>query len=346
MELITYPQTELEQLRADWQRLEHGAEMTYFQTYEWNRMLLPAIPADNKYFEALFLAAKQDGEVVMIAPLWVIKRTYRFIHHPMIYIFGNGGWSDYLNFIYSSFSEEAAAAVMNYLHEHYADIPLSFSSLKSSSSLYQYINSHYSLETDTTGLCVSLALPATVDEWWSSLSKHSRQNMRTAQNRMSKEGVEYTVNFDDTNVDKALCIQMRAVRSEMKSHRDEKVKMSKKIKRMVKSAILHIPSRGGYHPIYDDSGAKIMTLRDNNGELMAYFHYGYDAVHREIVVLSAGVAKEYERYSPGMLLMKAYIENAIKDGGIRNIDFTRGAEPYKLSLGGKANINHSVSFRI
>lgn len=344
--LHTYREQDFHRLRPIWQQLEQGREMTYFQTYEWNKMLFRALPYDGRHFETLFLLVSDDDTPLMLAPLWILKKTYKFIHKPAIYLFGNGGWSDYLNFIYRDFSEQAVACIFSYLKEAFPSVPLCFSSLKESTSLYQYLQSHYPLITDRTGVCVSLFLPSTTDEWWQSLSKHSRQNLRTAHNRMQKDGITYNLNFDDRDVDKEHCIRLRALRSEMKAVRDEQVKWTTRLKRKVKSLFLEIPSRGGYHPLYDDPNAKIMTIRREDGEMLAYFHYAFDPIHQEIVVLSAGVDKYYERYSPGMILLQAYIESAIAQGTLRLIDFTRGAEPYKLALGGTPLINHSVELKI
>ena len=56
--------------------------------------------------------------------------------------------------------------------------------------------------------------------------------------------------------------------------------------------------------------------------------------------------EEYERYSPGMVLMKAYIEYAIEEKMVDIVDFTRGDEPYKLALGGIRMINHTIQLTI
>ena len=346
IQIETYHQTEFAQLRADWERLQQGEEMTYFQTWEWNKMLLHAVPNDSAHFETIFLLIKRDCNAEMIVPLWIIKQRYRYVHRPMITLLGQGGWSDYLNAIYLRFCEEVMNAVMDYLRVTFPTLPLHFSSLKEGSSLYHYVHQHYDITTDITGDCVSLFLPNKQEEWLQSLSKNTRQNLRTAINRLDKDGITYVIDFDDTSVDKQVCIANRTRRSKMKAVRDERVSWRKKVTRWIKRMCCSLPTQGGYLPILDDPNAKIMTISTVDGQLMAYFHYGHDMVHREIVVISAGVMEEYARYSPGMVLMKNYVAHAIETKAVDVIDFTRGDEPYKIALGGVRKINHTIQFAI
>lgn len=346
IKIETYSQNEFLRLRTDWERLQKGEEMTYFQTWDWNHMLLRGVPKDSAHFETIFLVVKHNGIAEMIVPLWIIKKRYHWVHRPMIYLFGYGGWSDYLNCIYYDFREEIMDAVIDFIQKRYPSIPLYFTSLQENSSLYRYILKHYILLTNIQRDCVSVILPDTIEQWYQTLSKSTRQNLRTAKNRMNRDGIYYTVTFDDHTVDKQICIANRARRSKMKSIRDTKVNWIKQLKRHLKTIYCALPSQGGYLPILDDPHAKIMTLSTIDGNLMAYFHYGYDEIHNEIVVISAGVMEGYERYSPGMVLMQAYIESAINKRKLRVIDFTRGDEPYKLALGGKRKINNTVKFCI
>lgn len=346
IQIDTYRQTEFVRLRTDWERLQQGEEMTYFQTWEWNQMLLRAVPKDSAHFETIFLLVKREGITEMIIPLWIIKKRYRWVHRPMITLLGQGGWSDYLNAIYSDFSEELMDAAMDYLRINYPSIPLCLSSLKEDCSFYNYLVQRFRINHDITGNCVSVILPQTVEQWQKSLSKSTRQNLRTAINRLDKDDISYTINFDDALVDKQVCIANRVRRSKMKATRDEHVSWIKQIKRKIKSMCCALPSQGGYLPIMDDPKAKIMTISTTDGHMMAYFHYGYDDVHREIVVISAGVMEAYERYSPGMVLMKAYIEYAIEEKMVDIVDFTRGDEPYKLALGGIRKLNHTIQLTI
>ena len=55
IQIETYSQDDFLQLRTDWEQLQTGKEMTYFQTWDWNNMLLRGVPKDSAHFETLFL---------------------------------------------------------------------------------------------------------------------------------------------------------------------------------------------------------------------------------------------------------------------------------------------------
>ena len=167
---------------------------------------------------------------------------------------------------------------MKYVKRTYGHLPMTFSSLKGASSLARYLHTTQSVLSDVTGQCVTLDLPQTYEAWWQSLSKHTKQNIRTARNRLLKDGVDYTICFDNQVIDKHYCIAIRNARSKKKLTRDEgRVLLPKRVKRWIKSKFCSIPTKG-YLPILDDEGALVMTLC-NNDELMAYFHYSIDAAH-------------------------------------------------------------------
>ena len=64
----------LNQIREEWMELQTGKEMTLFQSYQWNKMLLEHyVPTDTREYESIYAIVESDGHPCMIAPLWVIK---------------------------------------------------------------------------------------------------------------------------------------------------------------------------------------------------------------------------------------------------------------------------------
>ena len=69
----------LEKIEQVWKLLERGSDMTLFQSYDWNKMLLEFyIPKDTKYYESQYAIVKNEETVCLIAPLWITKKTFRF----------------------------------------------------------------------------------------------------------------------------------------------------------------------------------------------------------------------------------------------------------------------------
>ncbi len=332
-------------LEEAWNRLYRGQEMSYFQSYRWNKLVLSRMPVDTRYYEASFVVLKEDGQVRMIAPLWVVKRPYRWINKPQITLLGSVGWSDYCNFIYDEWRDEWAETLLGQIKAHYGVEAFHFSNLKETTHLYTYIQSHYTVSKDARGICVALPVPQRMEEYRALLTKHAKQNIRTAQNRLERDGVQYTLSFDDKAVNRAQLWALRGVRAE-KRMREElaQIGLARRIKRYLKEHFLAIPMRP-YNPILDDEQAAFLTIKHGE-ELMAFFCYGKDELRNEIVVMAAGIDEKYKFYSPGMVLWYAFIQNAITHHTLKKIDFTRGNEDYKKMLGGGENYIHFVDVQL
>jgi len=341
MKKIDYlPISSFKDLSKDWQRLEHGQEMTYFQTFNWFSSFLSVIPKDTANYESRFAILKTDGQVRIIAPLWIVKRDFYKVNEAGIYLLGRGGWSDYLNFIYDDASDEDFAFLLKDVSAHYGVHSFYFEDVPDSSSLYHSIHQHCHLAYEQKIICLEVQLPSDVDEYHSSLSKHTRQNLRTSENRLEKDGLTIAFNLNDINIDKSLCRKMRADRLAPKKERHGLV-LTLKLRFF---NMLRVRFKYGI-PFDVDSQSHLMSAYIN-GELAAYFNYGVDHAHKRIVIMAAGTSQKYAWYSPGMLLAYRFIQEQIIDGKVETVDFTRGNEKYKYSLGGQEHYNCHLKFSV
>lgn len=332
----------LNQIRGEWEALETGEEMTMFQSYQWFQMLVEHyIPEDTKNFESLYAVVESDGNPCMIAPLWIVKKTFRFLNKKGIYLLGRDSFSDYLNFVYKNFDANAFDCLLNDLSKRYRIKSFAFESFRDTTSIYRHIIKNYIITKNNGYACVGLSLPLSVDEYHKFLSKNSRQNLRTARNRLVKDGKNLVFDFDDQQVDKNRCLEIREAKL-----RVNYTKFSLMVKykyRILNRFRYHFPF---FTPIAFFPGSKVMTACDDEGNLRAFFNYAYDTNGTSIRVMAAGTDLNYARYSPGMLLMYNFVLKAIQDGRLKEIDFTRGDEKYKFSLGGQQRLNHTIIFRI
>ena len=332
----------LSQIKEEWESLQSGGEMTLFQTYSWFKMLLERyIPVDTKDFETIYALVESDGQPCMIAPLWIVKRTFRLINFKGVYLLGRCSFSDYLNFVYREFDGKAFDFLLKDLSKKYGVKHVTFEDLRETTSVYLHIIGNYRVSKNVEHTCVGLELPLSVDDYQNLLSKNSRQNIRTANNRLKKAGKELTFNYDDRQVDRDRCLEIRETKMSANS---TKLPLWYKYKyRILNRLRYHFPST---MPIKYYSESKLMTAHDEEGNLRAFFCYGLDSDCKCIRVLAAGTDIEYARYSPGILLMHSFIQNAIREGMVKEVDFTRGDEKYKFSLGGQQRNNHTIKFKI
>ena len=338
--VVPYKKSEITKLEDAWRILERGKEMTYFQSFDWNFMINRALPDDTYFYETRYVAVKSDDKIVLIAPLFIVKHRFKLIHEPLVQIADTTGWTDYRNFIYQNLDMKMIRILFSYLKTQYGNIPLSVSCIKQDTAFYKCLCNH-NVVGDVKGICVECNLPDTNENYTTRIRKSVRQNLRTAINRMNRNEISYHIELDDKNIDRQQCAAIRDKRAKEKA---EKVGWRKSVKRWIKRVLLYMPFNK-YMPLFDDRNAKVMSIC-NGDEIMAFFNYGYDKVHREVVVMAAGVNKQYEWYSPGMVLMHEFIMNSIKEKNILKVDFTRGNEKYKYDLGGTEHYISSVTVNL
>lgn len=334
---------EFSSLRKDWERLETGNDMTYYQSYEWYKNIIIKfnIKDSNLYYTKIIIAYKEDIPI-MIAPLFFIKRNIHIINKKGVYFLDEQGWSDYGNFIYNKFSKEAFDSIIRYIVKKYGIKYFYLNRIRSNSDIYMYIKNKKELRKSSITPAVELTLPKNTDNYSKILSKHARQNIRTAYNRVKSDDLCFDLNYEEKEIDINKCKKLREIRLNDIQRKESQSRsyffsLYKKIKDKIK---IKFPK---YLVIEEDKNSKIMTIC-YKGELLAFFNYGLDYIHKKIVIMAVGTNIEFKRYSPGLILMHSFIINEInnKDSVIDAIDFTRGNESYKYELGGNMNLIYDI----
>ena len=328
-------------LKTVWKDLENGQDMTSFQSYHWYEMLNECyVPKDTPNFLSIYAVVKRENEIILIAPLWIVKKTFRIVNKKGIYFLGREGWSDYLNFIYKDFDDNAMTFLLQEIVKKYKVSSFNFSELKENVQSYKFFNSNMKLKNCCKQTCVALKLPSTIEEYNKLLSKNARQNIRTAHNRLKKDDLEVRFVFDDKDVDKEKCRNMREQRFIEKFKHVSKLRLMKH-KIMYRLTFHFRP----YLPFMCYDGGHFLTTYIGD-ELCSFFYYLIDDIHKHVYVIAAGVNLEYSRYSPGIISLNTFINEIIKRQNIDVIDFTRGDEPYKYAIGGKDHYIKNALFKI
>jgi len=337
------PAKQLSLIEKEWRSLEIGKEMTLFQSYDWYNMLLEYyIPEDTKNFVSVFAVIEDDGKACMIAPLWIITKNFRILNRKGVFFIGRYSFSDYLNFIYKNFDSEALNYLLADLHEKFGVNSFTFEDFRKSTSIYDYISNNYKLTSITEFPCVDLIVPHTLEEYKKMLSKNSRQNLRTANNRLKRDGKTLTFNLEDLDIDIEKCMMIRESKLMVKYN---EFSLWRKYKyRIINRFRYTFPP---FFPLKTYPKSKIMTAYDGERKLRAFFNYGYDPNGKAIRIMAAGTDLDFARYSPGILLMHHFITNAIEERKLKEIDFTRGDEKYKFALGGQQtkNLRFTISLK-
>lgn len=333
-----YQISDFHTLEKSWHRMELGHDMTYFQTFAWYEMLWNLNKdIHDRRFEIGFAVIDKNGTLILIAPLWIVKRSFGKYNRKGCYIFGRGGWSDYLNFIYCNFDPHAVKYMLSQLKDRFGIQDFYFENLPEESQMYSFLKEHCQDSDITRQICVGLSIKGLDFETYKKLlSKQSRQNIRTANNRLTKDSEALLFDTEDRNVNLEAFMDYRTIRVAKKNDWSGKT-LKWKIINFISTKILH---RGWYKfpdyaPYTHDSNSKFMTAKTPDGKLCASFNYGVSPDDRSIVLMGVSTNPAYSRYSPGILLLYHFIEKAIAESRYDYIDFTRGNESYKYALGGK-----------
>ena len=326
-------------LENDWRRLETGKDMTYFQLYDWYKMLIGLQQKDNWAHEIVFCSVIDGyGNTIMIAPLWIVKKFFGKREKKGVYLFGRRGWNDYCNFIYNSFCGEALMALFKAIKKNYNISRYVFENLIVNTSLYNFLRDKYTLINVKKQINVAVNLPEDKDSYLKLLSKHSKQNIRTAQNRALKDGIEYVIIEDDTSMSVEEFQHYREIRVDKKNkltHGNLWHQIRNRLSLIVR---YRFPK---YTPMENDKNCHYLSCRTISKELMGAFCYGIDLYRKEIFIMAVSLNIKYQRYSPCILAAYQYIVSHLEDPEIRAVNFTRGNEKYKYVLGGTNHYSNS-----
>lgn len=329
------PIDNIQSIEKEWRLLEVGSEMTYFQSFDWYRMLVPYTPRKKGVVEVVFVVVYNSNVPLLIAPLWIIKRNYLFVNRKGIYFMGRKGCTDYLNFIYNHFSSDCMDFLLSSLDRRYGITYFLFENLLETTSSYIYLKNRYSNKLVKRVICGKVILPVSIETYHKVLSKNSRKNIRLAYNRLRTDQIEYKVVFDDVNANRKRCSQIRDSRLKMKQSYSTSILIK------LKSFVYHCLAINFPECIQhlEDRKSHILSVYCD-GKLCMFFCYGIDEIHHVIVLMTAGVDVNYSRYSLGIIGLFEFIQHVINQGDINSIDFLRGGEHYKHTLGGQ---DHYIS---
>ena len=324
-------------IKEDWEELQEGLDMTYFQSFNWYELLSRNANKDTKRSFVRLATVLKDGQVCLIAPLLIITKNFRFVNKKGCYIW-ESRWSDYLNVIYKDYDPNAFDCLCQEMKKVFNISNFYFNKLQESTSIYKDLSTRKTLAFDKAQICVRLELPSSFEDYWNSLGKKARQNIRTAKNRLIRNNLSFVVKNDDANVDKLNCKGLRECRVRSKN---KKLGLLTRAKILIYSK-LHV-KEPTFLPLMEDEETHFLTSYIN-GSLASFFNYTKSSKRKEVYMMGVGIDEQYSWYSPGILSVIEFIQSCYETEKIRYIDFTRGDEKYKFIVGGKTHYIHSLSF--
>lgn len=174
---------------------------------------------------------------------------------------------------------------------------------------------------------VQIELPDNYNVYFSSLSKHVKQNIRTAYNRLKKDHQSYfNESFMTNTKHKKECSNLFNEYWACYINRHKNRYARSKFK-LFANKLFHYTNS-----VFSSEHGFVSEFRIN-GEIAA-FMLGYVNNNKSILIPKLCINEDYKFYSPGLLLVNETIKYMF-DNGYKVLDLGRGTENYKFQMGGK-----------
>lgn len=325
-------------LKGYWESLYFSSSSvcTPFQSYEANECYYKVynLKGSRRKYTPVF-AYHTDGKNQCIVPLIVSKKE------KILRNFSSFGPIDYYHIIASSYEESYIRQVLREICAQYPNFAILFENIPEDSILYAILSTE---GKNSKEICVHIPLVQynNLDEYIHALSKHQRQNIRTAYNKLARNSIRYHLEaYDKTHampkfVQKQ-CAQMYESRYEYKFGIPKTHPILKWLMRRLRRW------QDPLNRIISSSPQNSTFVLFYNDTPVAYLSGFYNQEKTCFYVPRLTCHVDYLSYDPGILMLLEVIKK-MKENNVKSLDLTRGDEPYKYAIGGVEHYNYTLTF--
>lgn len=316
-----------------WEEWEYNANVSPFMYYRYSRYIYNfyrffAI----KYRAKILCVTNEREEILMILPL---KKRIFNKNYLLCDIQGSGAAGCIYN---PSLTEKEIEECLDAIFDKLGD-KIKFQRIKADNPLCSYLKKREDKYREQPAtVCVSIPIPTKFEELFATLSSSNRQNIRTAYNRLNRDGQSYELKIFNT----AEALGSKERDEIMTLYLKRLFNKYKKPKRFETSI-----RKFKYYHIKHDTRS-LFSLENAfhailyiNGKAAGFFSGMSDRGNSTIVVPRLAIDIDYRFYSPGYILLCETIKQLAEQGNIKTLDLSRGDEKYKLDIGGEIYYTHS-----
>ena len=338
MELRTH--RTLVALRSAWRKLHKTtvSSASVYQSYFVNAAVKRRMPiyALQEKYTVRYLELRDDGETVLIVPLC------RYWGRKDYCSLGKFNGFQVYDFIYSKdMTAQKMEEYLSFILSKQNPTVITLENVPQSSMLYKCVENavefaNYDL-TITQNDNVSITVGESYDLWVAGLSKSARQNLRTAYNRMAADGVDMCCKvYRGERINRKLLNQLIDIYCDRHSDRYGVPTSSVK-----KWYLKYLDFSTACQQHYQDNLCVVIYM---NGKIAAFLSGMIEKEGTSAVIPRLSIVDEFARYSPGMVLINETLKRFTSDLRISCLDLSKGAERYKLTMGG--NLYHTYSMKL
>lgn len=329
-------------LRKSWKELEHQSteDTSVYQSYFINRIAkqrLLAYILQQRYFPQ-YIEVIENGKTRLIVPVckyWAENNYCSLGKFNGFQVYDvicaqNTTKDDFFRYF---------SAILNKLQPG----NLTFHNVPKNSLLYCCVRDDLFKElgyicTASENENVCIHTNGQYDVWYNNLSKSTRQNIRTAYNRMKA---------DDIHMSYEIFHGQRLTRKQL-----DRVIDLYCSRHAMRYDVQTSPVKKLYLKYFDFSTTCLQKHKDNfsaivymNGEIAAFMAGLVEKKGSSVIIPRLSISDSFSRYSPGVVLINETIKVLTEEKNIGNLDLSKGAEGYKKAMGGDVYCTFNIDFK-
>ncbi len=310
-------------LKSSWEQFD-GIVNIYQSYFVQSKIFkkLPIYSIPQKYYP-IYFEIIENNKTLMIIPLCKYFKKNKYC------ILGNFNGIQTYDFIYDkNISDEKTIEILSFFLDKMKGSEILFSNMPLSSKIFKAFSSMKCISNESTKQNVNIFIGNDYDSYFSALSKHTRQNVRTAYNRIKKDGKEFSVFFSlHKPIARSVLNQIIDLYCERHSTRYN-----------VRSSKL----KNFYLKYFDFSTICQQKSRDNiyailyiDGKIAAFLSGLLDINTNSAIIPRLSIDEDFYKYSPGVILINEVAKRFAEIKELNNLDLSKGNEKYKISMGGE-----------
>lgn len=311
----------LEDIKPEWEFLYDSSTATPFQSPEW------VLPWWRHFGGGRLwaIAVRECGSLAGLAPLFIFtnekgKRQVSFI---------GSGISDYLDVLTHQGEREAAQTIFEHIMSKKDEWDVcDFQELRETSQLLNVEGLKDSARVEDQSICMHLELPCSVEEFLRGFSRH-RKSLRASFGALEKKGRLEMERASEGDLEEFLGTLFALHQARWRLSGEDGVLADERIQSFHREAAAGMLRKGSL---------RFYRMRLDGKDIAA--HYGFKKDRRFYCYLG-GYDPEFEKFSPGKLLLAEAIYEAIGEGDVE-FDFLRGSEEYKYVWRPKVSMNRRI----
>ena len=329
----------IDQLKSIWEKVYCDSnDLTLYQSYEWNCNIEKYYKTNLYTFKTFYLkyfVYFKDDVPLIIAPLAIPRKNSLYVQ-----LLGQYSKSGALNFVYSKDTQDSDFEfLIKHIRNKYKNKEIRFYEIGNYTKFGKFLATAENTEIVSQRQCIRSELDSCSESYYESLSKSTRQTIRTSYNRLATDNkrgrieINYGCNSSEVFNNSELN-ELYYKRNFEKNHTEvitnnPNTEKTNRLLSVAKSLVHAVfPSADPFSTFATNSGFVLVKYFIDE-ELAAYFiallnDTGY------CIVPTLFYDSSFKRYSPGLLMVYEFICDAIKSKKVKVFDLSRGAETYKL----------------